>query len=229
MIRFGVLSFVVHAAMAQAPPGAAEILKRVEEVYKDVSQYDLVTTLTLHDPDSGRDVSGSMRIVYKAPDKYREEAKGTFLALGQDASGPPIDEGIIVYDGVKISAYMPKSNEYRVYTIPNIPRDSRPEDVDIFEGIGPYRHALEAFPTARLQREERLETSAGPVDCFVLGATGKEGNTAIWVDKSNYHVLRLDAGVEGYRTSVMLNVKLNGVFSDDLFKFVPPAGARKLE
>jgi len=48
----------------------------------------------------------------------------------------------------------------------------------------------------------------------------------LWIDKKTFHVLR----IEGSGASeVFSTVKLNEPLSDDLFKFEPPAGARKLE
>jgi outer membrane lipoprotein-sorting protein len=227
-IRFGLLVVFSYAAFAQTQPDAAEILKKVSETYKDVSQYEVESTVTIHDPSSGRDLSGSTRIAFKGPDKYREEAKGSLLTLIADPSKPVVDEAITVYDGSKMWVYVPKSNEYRVYAVPKLPRDSRPEDADLFMGIGPYRHAVEAFAPGHFLREERI-ASGGTADCFVIEATGPGAGALLWIDKNNYHVLRVDSAAEGYGSSqVFKTVKLNEPLSDDLFKFVPPPGATKL-
>ena len=49
---------------------------------------------------------------------------------------------------------------------------------------------------------------------------------AWWVDKRTFYVLRLEhpGGTTTFQT-----VKMNEPLSDDLFKFVPPEGSRKLE
>jgi outer membrane lipoprotein-sorting protein len=228
-MRVEVFFLSLGVGFAQMQPDAAEILKKVTETYKDVSQYDLESTVTFHDPISGRDLSGSVRIAFKAPDKYREEAKGAILTLNADASEPRTDESVTVYDGAKMWVYMPKPNAYRVYTVPNIPRDSRPEDADIFVGIGPYRHASEVFVPSRFVREEQITAGGGKTDCFVIEVTGHGGTTVLWVDQKTYYVVRADGAAEGYRASSVFTVTLNGQLPDDIFRFVPPAGARKLD
>ena len=64
-MRIGLVVFFLGAAFAQTQPDAAEILKRVTDAYRDASQYDLESVVTLHDPVSGRDLSGSMRIAFR--------------------------------------------------------------------------------------------------------------------------------------------------------------------
>jgi outer membrane lipoprotein-sorting protein len=229
-IQLMLFAFFLHVAVAQTQPNAADILKKVEETYRDVSQYELESTITLRDPTTGKDVSGLMRVSFKAPDKYRTEMKGAAFALGRDASEPVIDELVSVYDGSNLWAYNPKANDYRVFIVPDLPRDARPEDADLYEGIGMYRHAVEALGKAQFLREDRMAVGSGTADCFVIESAGP-GGAILWIDKNTYHVLRMDGKGESRDSGssmVFKVVKLNEPISDDLFKFVPPPGARQL-
>ncbi len=96
------------------------------------------------------------------------------------------DELLTVYDGTNLWAYNPKSNEYRVYVVPNLPRDSRPEDTDLYMGIGPYRHATEVWGSPKLLSEEKISFAGGTAECFVLQAVQGSESMKLWIDKHNF-------------------------------------------
>lgn len=229
-VHFGLMVLCLRAAIAQLPPNAvpakpdvAEILEKVIETYKNVSQYEIESTVSLRNQKTGQFELGVSRIAFKSPDKYRVQMEGAPLNQDRDPSDPVVDEGIAVYDGANLRAYNPKSNEYRVYVAPHLPRDSSPEAVDLYMGIGMYRRP-DGFPflaRAQFLREDRATTESGSVDCFVIG----DRESALWIDKRTYHVLRMDGdGV----SQVFKVIKLDEPVSDDLFKFVPPLGSKKL-
>jgi outer membrane lipoprotein-sorting protein len=59
----------------------------------------------------------------------------------------------------------------------------------------------------------------------VIEADASQGDTTLWIDQKNYHVLRLDIA----SSSLVFNsVKLNAPIAAEVFKFVPPPDARKL-
>jgi outer membrane lipoprotein-sorting protein len=218
--------------LAQTQPDPIEILKEVTETYKNVAQYELESTTTFRNADTGQETSGSMRFVYRSPDKYTEEMKGSPLAalaalIGQ-RSDSVIDEIVTVYDGSNLWAFNPKANEYRVYAVPNLPRDSRPEDADLYMGIGSYRHASQVFGNSKFVREDRVDAGGGPADCYVLETASTQ--QLLWVDKKSHHVLRVDSSAPeiGSVSMVFKTVRLDEPLSDDTFKFKPPPNARKL-
>jgi outer membrane lipoprotein-sorting protein len=224
-IRFGLFVLLLRASGGQTAPDVTKILQKVADTYRDVTQYELESTITMRDPDTGQVLAGSLQVAYRAPDKYRTEMKGDFLSSDRDPAEPIIDDVVTIYNGSNLWAYNPKSNEYRVYTVPNLPRDSRPEDVDIFMGIGPYRHASDVWRGARYLRQESVSVDGSKADCVVIEADASQGDTTLWIDQKNYHVLRLDIA----SSSLVFNsVKLNAPIAAEVFKFVPPPDARKL-
>jgi outer membrane lipoprotein-sorting protein len=46
-----------------------------------------------------------------------------------------------------------------------------------------------------------------------------------WIDKANYHVVRID---DDESSIVFTTIKLNEPLPNDLFKFTPPPGAKKI-
>lgn len=216
-------------ALAQTQPDATEILKQVNEAYKNVAQYELENTTTFRNSNTGQETSGSMRFVYRSPDKYREEMKGNPLAaLRGQSSEPVIEEAMTVYDGSNLWAFNPKANEYRVYIVPNLPRDSRPADADLYMGIGPYRHASEVYSNSKFVRDDTLATGGALAECYVIEATSTQ--QLLWIDKKSHHILRVDSSARGIGTVsiVFKTVRLDEPLSDELFKFKPPPNARKL-
>ena len=224
-IPLGLLLLAGSPGVGQTQPDATEILSKVAAVYKDVSQYELDVTVTFRDAKTGQESPGSMRVAYRAPDKYRVDMKGAAMNLGGNASDPLLEEIVSVYDGSYLWVYNPKLNEYRQYTVPHLPRDTRPVDTDLYAGIGPYRHAPEFWSDARFLREESTTTGGSNTDCFVLESGSPGQTTTIWIGKNDYHVVRLSD--DGF-SAVFTTIKLDQPIAEDLFRFVPPRGARKL-
>jgi outer membrane lipoprotein-sorting protein len=212
---------------AQAQPDAAEILKKVGETCKDVKQYEIEADMNLPDPETKKNLSGYLRLVFRTPDRYRTEMKGSFLNIGvQPDEGIP-EEMLDVYDGSNLWVYVPKTNEYRVYVTPDLPRDGSPEATDLYMGIGLYRHAGEFGGQPKFLREERIAAGGGTADCFVIERPLQgTASMTLWIDKHNFNVLRVDGSDA---SEVFRTVKLDEPLSDDLFKFEPPPGAKKLD
>ena len=103
-IRFGLLALVLQAAVAQTRPDVAEILKKVAETYKAVSQYEFVVDLTLHDKEGGPPSATRMVFAFKAPNQYRMQG----AIPGMSAGNPDVGEMLIVHAGSAVRFYFPK-------------------------------------------------------------------------------------------------------------------------
>jgi len=156
---------------AQTLPDAAEILRKVGETYKDAKQYEIEADFTLENPETKQTSRSHLRFAFRAPDKYRAEAKGGLLNLDRQPGDPVIEELLTVYDGANLWVYNPKSNEYRVYVVPQLPRDSRPEDIDRLLGIGVYHRAAELWAAPTFLREESIAVGRETTDCLVVQAS----------------------------------------------------------
>ena len=167
-------------------------------------------------------------MAFSASNKYRMEGKLPELAeFGQG------DEMLIVYDGSFLWFYIPKSNQYGSVPAGNLraddPGDSgdmRPEFVR--EVTNAFSRLAESSKDAKLLREDALQIEGNKAACYVVSFTDKEnrGSVTVWIDEKNFHLLRLETP-EG--TATYSVDKLDEPLSDDLFKFTPPAGAKKIE
>jgi outer membrane lipoprotein-sorting protein len=224
-MRLGLFVLFAASAVAQAKPDAADILAKVRETWKDLKSYDVDYSITLRDPKNGKEQSGRVRVAAAIePDRYRMELNGTI-----DASDPALDGATAIYDGSTFSIYLPKRNEYSTSTIAadKLGRDLEPSKVNVDEGIGQYTRLTDRFESGRFLGEETISTPSGArADCFVIG---NESGERMWIDKSNYHVLRTEiVDLGGNHSTMVISIKMNEPLSDDLFKFAPPPGARNL-
>ena len=95
--------------------------------------------------------------------------------------------------------------------------------------IGRFRGAADLPGT--FLREEALEINGTKADCYVVSAqvTIPAEGTSLhtwWIEKKSNHIVREDD--EG-SSVVFTTIKLNEPPPNDLFKFVPPPGARKVD
>jgi outer membrane lipoprotein-sorting protein len=87
-----------------------------------------------------------------------------------------------------------------------------------------------SITAAAFVREEFLEIAGTKLDCYVvttLIAVPKEGTTVhtLWIEKKSNRILRDD---HANSSVVFTTIRINEPLPDDLFKFVPPPGARKI-
>jgi outer membrane lipoprotein-sorting protein len=221
----------IGVASGQTASDPAEILKKVSEAYAAASQYEIESSVVIQTPDRSAPQTYTTHLWFSAPDKYRLQSSGDFCARDQTGDCPQgVQELLTVYRSGKLWDYAPASNEYREYTAPNLQRDNRPEDVDLYMGAGMFRHASEIFTNKRLLREERMASEGRDVDCEVIEAGTGDGSASLWIDKSRHVVLRMESSQAGFDVRVTYKtVRLSGPLPDDLFDFKPPAGARKTE
>lgn len=221
-IQFGLLALFLDAALAQTQSGAIEILKKVGEAYKNVSQYEFEAD-TSTDENGTRAVS-HMHFAFKAPDKYRMEG----------GLGTVFGEGVIVHDGSSLWFYSPKSNQYASIPASALTADNagklgelRPQALDYFM-TGRYRRAADFIDGAKFLREESVEIAGVKVACYVVTVSPQSPNLTYtwWVDQKRYRVLRED---DAGNSAVFTSIKLDEPIRDELFAFEPPAGARKRE
>jgi outer membrane lipoprotein-sorting protein len=233
MVACSAWTLFLSIATGQTAPTPMEILRRVSETYSAASQYELLSSVVLRAPDIPGPRTYSTHLWFAAPDKYRLQSSGDFCTGNDTGDCPPgIHELLSVYRIGTLWIYAPGSNEYREHTAPNLPRDTRPEDVDLYMGAGMFRHASAAFANSRFLREERLTTDQGAVDCIILEVATPDGLSSLWIDKSRYYVLRMESGGANDTITasiVYTTIKLDGPLADDLFDFKPPTGARKVD
>jgi outer membrane lipoprotein-sorting protein len=226
-IRVVLCGLFLSAALAQTPPNVAEILQKVSQTYKAAPNYEFVADLTLH--EGGATGSGHAIFAFEPPNRYRME--GAIPGAGGD--DPASAKAVLVHDGSTLWAYMPESNQY--FTVPaseltvdaqGDDGDMSPEAMDHFM-MWRYRGAA-GFRDAKILREDAIVFGGSKVDCYVVSVAEKPGGYAYtwWVDKQTFRILREDnAG----SSTVFTTIKLGESLPDDLFKFVPPPGARKVE
>jgi outer membrane lipoprotein-sorting protein len=226
------LALPLYAALAQTPPDVAEILKKVGRTYQAAKDYELVAGFTFQ--DNGAAAGGHMLFAFKTPNRYRMEGALPGMGLG----GAGSDKAILVDDGATIYCYLPQMNGYASFSAseltgdaPGDAGDMRPEAVDHYL-MWRYRGAADFAATARFLREETIEIAGAKVPCYVVAVSPERGGHTYtwWVDQKLYHVLREDQG-EGKNASstVYTLVQLDSPPAAELFKFVPPPGARKIE
>jgi outer membrane lipoprotein-sorting protein len=228
-VRFALFALIGPAAAAQTPD-VAEILAKVSETYKTASQYEFVGDTT-----SSKGVNANpshLLIAFKAPDRYRME--GAFPGGGTSRSDFDFSEVVMVHDGSALWFYMPKSNMYGSFPAnaltPNAPGDLgdlRPEAMDYFV-MWKYRGAKDFVGGSKFLWQEVIEVAGAKAECYVLAvSTAPTGPVYTWwIDKNLFRILREE--YEGL-SSVFTSIKLNEPLPAELFKFEPPAGAKKME
>lgn len=231
-IRFAILALPLYAAMAQTPPDVAEILKKVGQTYQAAKDYELVANFTFQ--DNGAAASGHILFAFRTPGRYRME--GTLPGMG--LGGAAADNAVAVYDGAAVWYYLPKSNQYASFPASELTEDApgdagdmRPEVMDHYL-MWRYRGAADFAATAKFLREETIEIAGAKVPCYVVAVSPVRGQEVYtwWIDRKLSHIVREDhgGGKDGSSTVYTL-VQLDSPPAADLFKFVPPPGARKIE
>ena len=221
-IRLWLFALALRPALAQTPPNLSEILKKVSETYKAASQYELVADTTGHES-----APGHMLFAFKAPNKYRLEG----AMPGMSGNDSAFSEGVIVYDGSAAWFYLPKSNQYGSFPASALTGDDAGDLKDLTPGamdqfmMSRYRSAAD-LTDSKFLREEKIEFAGAKVDCYVVSGSKGEVIYTWWVDKKRNRILREDNATS---SSVFTTIKLGEPLSDNLFKFEPPPGARRVE
>lgn len=222
----GLFALLASTALAQTQPDAAKLLRKVSETYKGVSQYELVGEATAR-ADNDAPVRAHFRIAFRAPNQYRLE--GTIPGLMSDNAD--LDETVIIHDGTTLWFYLPKPNQYASIAADKLAADREgsahtPEQTDRVM-MEKYRVASDFADGAKLLREEEIESSGAKISCYVVSVPEKgPGPYTWWIDKATNRILR-EVTDEG--STVYTTIKLGERLPDDLFKFVPPPGAYKIE
>jgi outer membrane lipoprotein-sorting protein len=223
-IRLGLLVLLPCGAFAQTQTDVADILKKVGETYQAASEYELVVDFTPHE---GAVTDGAMHALFafKPPNKYRAEGRWPGMGMGPGDS-------VAVHDGVNLWFYMPKENQYGSISgdklTPDAPGDlgdASPEFMNLALQSGFARMANQA-KNGKLLREESIVVGGSSASCYVIQGQIDGHDGTLWVDKNRFVILRADTA-EG--KMVFTTIKLNEPLPDDLFKFTPPPGAKKVE
>jgi outer membrane lipoprotein-sorting protein len=214
-----IIGMLTVEALAQTPPDAAEILKKVGETYRAAKEFELVSTST------GTAVPGRVVWAFRAPSQFRLEGADPNL----DRADGSFDQTVLVRDGSSAWWYHPRTNEYAAFTSDQLPDKGNPETF-VALAIGRFREADSS--SGRFLRQETLEINSARVPCYVvsLPVTVPEAGTSIhtwWIEEKSSHIVR-DDDDEG-SSVVFATVKLDEPLPNDLFRFVPPPGAHKLD
>ena len=155
------------------------------------------------------------------------------LVPGLSVQDADFSEATVVYDRRTLWFYLPKSNQYASIPAAEITADApgdlgdlRPGALDHFL-MWRYRNAAEFAKTAKFLREESIDIKGAKIDCLVLtvAPSGKLEYTW-WVEKQTYRIVRED---DAGNSAVFTSIRLNEPIPDELFKFEPPAGAKRIE
>jgi outer membrane lipoprotein-sorting protein len=231
-IRFGLFALPLCAVLAQTQPDVPQILRKVGQTYKAASDYELKADVTAR--ENGVNLAGHMLFAFKKPDRYRMEGNLPGMGLSDSASA----KAIVVDDGTTVWYYLPGPNQYASFPAieltdeaPGDLGDMRPAMMDHFM-MWRYRGAADFAARAEFLREETVGIGGAKALCYVVKVSPMEGESAYtwWIDKQRYLVLREDraAGKAGSST-IYTVIKLGEPLSGELFKFLPPSGARKLD
>jgi hypothetical protein len=123
---------------------------------------------------------------------------------------------------------MPKENQYGSISgdklTPDAPGDlgdGSPEFLDAAFRAG-FREMASHAKNGKLVREESIVVDGSSAACYVI----ENQDGIVWIDKNRFVILRADTPE---LKMVFTTVKLNEPLPDDLFRFEPPPGAKKIE
>ena len=205
-------------ALAQTPLSVGDILKKVQNAYESLTQWDFEATITSTLEPGGQ----STRPV---------RAAGKGASLRRLEMGDPNSGRILIFaDGKNVWTYQKQSNQYSRKTQVREP-DETFSYFDVF--LMMYRFLAADEGDATLLREESIEIGNTKADCYVIQfKTPRSPGFAStwWVDRRRFLVLRDDqeggpAPFVASRT-IWIRTQVDGV-PDDLFVFTPPPGARE--
>jgi outer membrane lipoprotein-sorting protein len=204
--------------LAQTPLSVGDILKKVQNTYESLTQWDFEAAITSTLEPGGQSTRPE-RAAGKGSSKRRME-------MGDANSG----RILIVADGKNVWLYQAQPNQYSRKAQAPEP-DETFSYFDVF--LLPYRFGSADESDARLLREESIEIGSTKADCYVIQFQSPDRPRFVstwWVDKRRFLVLRDDqeggpAPLAGSRT-VWIKTQVDSV-PDDLFIFTPPPGAKE--
>jgi outer membrane lipoprotein-sorting protein len=217
-ILFGFLVLLLsRTSSAQSTPDVATILKSVSETYKGVKEYQFTIDSFGSDPSRPTHKLFSFRL-----GQYRLDA----------APSESSDVGLTIFDGATLWYYFPKLNEYAAFSLNSLANGAvdsgypwKPSEMDELM-LWPLRHAADSADRAKFVRQDILELGGTKIDCYVVSvAIDKDSAPSTWwIEKTRSHVVRMENEGGGY---TVLTIMDNERLPDDLFRFIPPRGARK--
>lgn len=223
LIGVSVFALFIWTTCAAAQPNVREILGKVSALYRSATQYEIVADSRSADATSNEG-SGRARFAFQPPNRYRIEGS---------ASGAAETGTVIIDDGSMIWMYFPQTNQYNSIPVAALKddaagnlRDLKPESQDE-SAMSRYRHA-DANQESKYLRDEALEYDGAQTDCYVVSVAMVKGAPVHtwWIEKRSYRILRDD---DAEASVVFSTIRLGQPLADDLFKFVPPEGAQKVE
>jgi outer membrane lipoprotein-sorting protein len=209
-------------APAQTQPDVARILDKVIATYQSASEYEFV--LDGVGRDDGKDITFHALFAFKAPNRYRLE--GAFPGMGLGGG-----ESLAVHDGTNLWIYLAGENRYRSISAnelaadaPGDLGDARPEFLDMNFRSG-FAAMADQAKNGKLLREDILAMGGTSVPCWVIVSKLDGQDATMWVEKDRSVILRIEAPGTNL---TFTTVKVNEPLTEDLFKFDPPPGAKKV-
>lgn len=218
----GLSLLLLPAVRAQTQPDIAAVVRRVSQFYKDATQFEFIGEGTCRGQEARTGAPFHLLFAFRPPNRYRAESNASCLKPGEPDPG----EALRINDGPTLWGYAQKENQY--FSVPAELLDGKKSDSVGQATMSRYRSIADVAGQVKLVREETLSYGASKVACYVVLVPKRENTGAEiwWIDKATYHVVRID----GDESSIVFTaVKLNESLPDDLFRFTPPPGAKKLD
>jgi peroxiredoxin/outer membrane lipoprotein-sorting protein len=153
---------------------------------------------------------------------------------------------LLVSDGRNTWEYIPNLNEYTEAAAAPLLEELWAHPVGLISGdLARYRSLSHGAERAKLRGEETLSLGGQEVRCYVVDVPAAAGSQRLWVDEQRFIVLQDELSSapgggteisdprnvfddEGVWTSRLTNADL-GPISNDVFQFVVPSGARRVD
>jgi peroxiredoxin/outer membrane lipoprotein-sorting protein len=226
-------------------PEAVDLLKKVSAAYKNLKQFQLEVDVNTRMNSPLRQKSSETHISLTAI------RPGKMKLILQNAAGQ------IQYfrNGTTAITYLPRLNQYiqRPVELPNRPPsdEDEPGAFDFAttgdQIVSQYESIDEGVTTARMLREEALDLGQEKINCVVIEIEAskhhEEGEATqkrtYWIDKTSNLVRKAESEnrfqPESKEEATVLNTeKIFSVFKtlepidDEIFKFLPPSGAKEV-
>jgi len=200
-------------AFCQDKPNAADLVARVRANYAKATRFHFVGTESATSQDAKE-----VEFAGELPDKARFEGSIT-----------GVRPCLVIVDGENFFAYSKESK--------NFAEGKDAKEADLFmqlaRGVIDSMQAADANETATVLRDERLNVNQAPIDSWVVEIKDSDFTRTWWIDKRTDIVWREDVvrvnEPAGSRENLTFKVaSLDDPLPPDLFKFSPPAGAKKV-
>ncbi len=230
------LSFVLVLVYGQDSPAARAILDKVNQASHTGQSYRAEFIGSIENKGTGLQQKIELKgtVIFQQPDKFRMEVQ----------IGPR--EVLMIRDRTEVWIYHPTTKQYTRFTA-TAPSGMNPAAPDLSMLFG---NLTADVPSAMLGTDEEVDFAGAPIRCYVIStesvpepreprANIGPTRTTLWVDQTNYMVLRrrtvvtvrppqLEASVESVMEFTMTKLTWSPPLTGAEFTFTPPAGASEM-